>query len=464
MSRKIAVYGGSFNPPGLHHRHIVQELSRHFDAVVVVPCGPRPEKPSNDSIPPVYRAAMTDVIFSGIPKVEVDLFDLEQATFTRTHALEERYAKLGEVWHVVGTDLVAGGYRGESFIQRTWEKGSDLWERSNFAVINRLGHEVSPEDFPPRHHYIPVQTHGSSRGAREKVLGGHSVVDLVGPNVAHYIDRNGLYRGTIPSRSSHVRMSDPRLLIVHDPRNTKAGEIAKKFEHLSCPEDPNLIVNIGGDGSMLDAIHAHWRKRVPFFGVNAGHLGFLLNDADEVLSAPFPPPEMISRQMPMLHVEMELEDGTVKKDYVFNDAWVERSKDQSAWLKIDVDGYTRLPKLVCDGALVSTAAGSTAYAHSMGATPLLADTPAWLVVGSNVMQSQCKFKSALLSYDSQVEITGLNIDKRPLRGTMSGKTYENVRAMRARVSRTAAVELTFCPNRDMAEKIAQMQFPRAEDA
>ena len=78
MHRKIAVYGGSFNPPGLHHRHIVQELCRHFDSVLVVPCGPRPEKPSNDSIPPVYRAAMADVIFSGLPQVEVDLFDLER--------------------------------------------------------------------------------------------------------------------------------------------------------------------------------------------------------------------------------------------------------------------------------------------------------------------------------------------------------------------------------------------------
>ena len=58
----------------------MQELSRHFDSVLVVPCGPRPEKPSNDSVPPVYRAAMTDVIFDGLPNVEVDLFDLEQAT------------------------------------------------------------------------------------------------------------------------------------------------------------------------------------------------------------------------------------------------------------------------------------------------------------------------------------------------------------------------------------------------
>jgi NAD kinase len=129
-------------------------------------------------------------------------------------------------------------------------------------------------------------------------------------------------------------------------------------------------------------------------------------------------------------------------------------------LKVDVDERTRLSKLVCDGALVATAAGSTAYAHSMGATPLLADTPAWLVVGSNVMQST--FKSALLSYYSQVEITSLDTEKRPLNGMMSGITYRNVKAMRARISRIAAVELSFNPTHDMAEKIAQRQFPKSE--
>src|SRR5581483_1121947 len=83
----------------------------------------------------------------------------------------------------------------------------------------------------------------------------------------------------------------------------------------------------------------------------------------------------------------------------FNDAWLERSTGQSAWLQVSISDKLRLPKLVCDGLLVSTPAGSTAYARSMGATPLLADTPAWLVVGSNVAQPP-HWKSALLSEDT----------------------------------------------------------------
>ena len=72
---------------------------------------------------------------------------------------------------------------------------------------------------------------------------------------------------------------------------------------------------------------------------------------------------------------------------------MERATGQTAWLQVKVGHQVRLPKLVCDGLLLATPAGSTAYARSMGATPLLAETPAWLLVGSNVMQP-ANWKSA----------------------------------------------------------------------
>src|SRR6185503_11769076 len=94
----------------------------------------------------------------------------------------------------------------------------------------------------------------------------------------------------------------------------------------------------------------------------------------------------------------------------FNDAWIERSSGQSAWFSVSVNGKVRMPKVVCDGILTSTAAGSTAYSMSMGAQPLLADTPAWLMVGSNVM-TPLNWKSALLSLESLVEVRSLDPEK-----------------------------------------------------
>jgi NAD kinase len=208
---------------------------------------------------------------------------------------------------------------------------------------------------------------------------------------------------------------------------------------------------------MLRAIREHWRRRLPFFGVNAGHLGFLMNAPDSVFAADLPPKDVIFRQLPLLYIEMETKEGQIITTYGFNDAWVERSTSQSAWFQVNVNGIPRLPKLVSDGALVCTAAGSTAYARSMGASPLLADTPAWLLVGSNVMEP-AHWKSALLSVDSTIEIISIGEDARPVVAYVDGVPQGEVRSIKARLSRAATAELVFLANHDMAEKIAAIQF------
>ncbi|HSJ03477.1 MAG: nicotinate (nicotinamide) nucleotide adenylyltransferase, partial [Verrucomicrobium sp.] len=74
MPRRIALFGGSFNPPGLHHRRIALLLAESFDEVRVIPCGPRPDKPEVGSVPSVFRAALCDLTFGDMPGVAVDLF------------------------------------------------------------------------------------------------------------------------------------------------------------------------------------------------------------------------------------------------------------------------------------------------------------------------------------------------------------------------------------------------------
>jgi nicotinic acid mononucleotide adenylyltransferase len=149
MPKSIAIFGGSFNPPGLHHAAIAQRLAEMFDEVRVIPCGPRPDKLVTGSVPPVYRAALADIVFGGLPKVIVDLSDFEQETFTRNHELQTRFEHEGEVWHVVGADLLAGGAKGESPIQQSWARGAELWQTANFAVLRRPGYEIDARDLPP---------------------------------------------------------------------------------------------------------------------------------------------------------------------------------------------------------------------------------------------------------------------------------------------------------------------------
>jgi len=459
MARRIALFGGSFNPPGLHHRRIAELLAEHFDEVRIVPCGPRPDKPEVNSVPPVFRAALADITFGDLDRVVVDLFDLEHDTFTRNYRLEERYTPRGEVWHVVGADWLTGGKIGESAIHTGWEQGPRLWENSRFLVLTRPGHDLDPADLPPQSEVLTLELAESSTDIRDLILHGEEASHLLTERADRYIRRYGLYRGNNPATWAGGTMEDWQCFVQTDPRSEKARDIA---ERLGPEEDalaPDYILCLGGDGSMLRAIREYWRRRLPFFGVNAGTLGFLMNAPEQVFEAPFPPQEVIFRQLPLLFIEMETLDGEWHSSYAFNDAWVERATSQSAWMSIEVNGIPRLPRLVADGALVSTAAGSTAYARSMGASPLLADTPAWLLVGSNVMEP-AHWKSALLSHDSTIEIQNLDTDKRPVIAYVDGIEMGVVKTLKARLSRAATVELAFLANRDMAEKIASIQFEK----
>ncbi len=378
--KKIAIFGGSFNPPGIHHRMIAQALAEQFQEVVVVPCGPRPDKPVTNDVPSIYRATMVDMTFQGLKGVSVDLFDLESGTFTRTHELEKRFRGEGETWHVIGGDLMSGGADGKSPIHTEWEQGSDIWERLRFVVLKRPGFSFNPRDLPPNHRILEIQVSGSSSQLRDDLFHRKEMSGRVLPVVEEYIERHGLYRGVPPTLTTLYRWQVLRPLVIFDPDSPEAVRLARTVGP-SEPDRPNLIVVIGGDGTMLRAIRREWRRRVPFYGINTGHLGFLLN-AD--------PPGAFARrglrlaQLPLLRVDVESAEGTEDTELAFNDAWVERAAGQAAWLEVRINGMQRVERLVADGALVATAAGSTSYARAMGAPPLPLGTQALLLVGSIV--------------------------------------------------------------------------------
>ncbi len=455
---QIAVFGGSFNPPGIHHREIVEALARDFDEVLVVPCGPRPDKPITNDVEPIFRAAMVDMTFQGMPRVRVELFDLESDSFTRTHELDRIFSSRGDVWHVIGADLIKHGSEGGSFIHREWERGESLWNESRFAIITRPGFDLDSSDLPPHARLFQIDNDGSSSQVRKNVFNHKPIDELVPPRVARYIAGHKLYRGTKTPRSTTLSLADPRVMVIADPNNPQAMKLAEKFPALE-PEDPNLIVVIGGDGTMLRAIREHWRLRVPFYGMNAGHIGFLLNNCQR---SDFVHQELIVQQLPLLRVETVNAFHEHHESLAFNDAWIERNSGQSAWIQVKVDGQARLQRLVGDGVLVATAAGSASYARAMGATPLPFDTPAIMLVGSNVLKPAF-WKPVVLPLDAEVEFVNLDPVKRPLRGFLDGNPEDDVISMRIKVSHTAAVELAFDPDLNPAEKLAQIQFPPPEE-
>lgn len=460
-TRRIAVFGGSFNPPGVHHRRIVEALARRFDAVKVVPCGPRPDKPVTNDIDPIHRAVMADLAFAGLgPAVEVDLFDLEHGTFTRNHELEARYAPDGEVWHVVGTDLIRDGRRGRSPIQVRWAHGPDLWRKSSFAVAVRRGSTFDPADLPPHNVVLHAGPSGASSVIRERCFQRRPIRGLVTPDVETYIERWNLYRGRIDLGQMHLTLAEPRLMVVPDQRNPAAVSLGASLGDLVVREHPNLVVVVGGDGTMLHAIQTHWRLRLPFFGVNTGHLGFLLNDVKDEVSPAFFRRELLVRRSPLLYVVTRHPDGSSRAMLAFNDAWVQAQPGKVGWFEVTVDGETRIDRLVGDGVLVATAAGSTASARAMGANPVPAGTDILVVVGSNVAQPLNWRTGANVPLDSIVEFRNLDATGwRPVHGFVDGVDVGEVVTMTVRASRIAAAELAFTPDHDVRKKLALTQFP-----
>jgi NAD+ kinase len=146
------------------------------------------------------------------------------------------------------------------------------------------------------------------------------------------------------------------------------------------PDDADVIVALGGDGYMLQTLHKYMNSRKPIYGMHRGTVGFLMNEfrIDGLISRL--EVAEISTMRPLI-MEVRGRDGQKSEARAFNEVSLWRQTYQAAKLKISIDGVLRLPELACDGVIVSTPAGSTAYnlsAHGpiipLGA-PLVALTP-----------------------------------------------------------------------------------------
>ncbi len=195
--KRIAVYGGSFNPPSRHHQEIARRLTAVFAKVVVVPCWLRSDKASVGAVAPEHRRRMAEIAFLPIPGLELDLTDMEQEAFTPTWKLDERMKAEhpgAEVWHVVGGDIIAGGRAGGSEIQRSWQRGKEIWKSLHFAVLTRAGSGMQIADLPPNSRLIDASgLFGSGTVVRERLALGEDVLKLVEEPVLRYIKENGLY-------------------------------------------------------------------------------------------------------------------------------------------------------------------------------------------------------------------------------------------------------------------------------
>jgi NAD+ kinase len=222
------------------------------------------------------------------------------------------------------------------------------------------------------------------------------------------------------------------------------------------PEEAEVIVPLGGDGFMLETLHAHLQLGRPIYGMNLGTVGFLLNGhtVDGL-------PERIERAQRVdlypLRMRARLPDGESVEAIGINEVSIYRETRQAARLKIAIDGVTRLPDLVCDGILIATPAGSTAYnlsAHGpiipLGAN-LLALTPI------SPFRPR-RWRGALLASHSRFRIDTLDPRKRPVSAVADFTEVRDVVSVEIWEDRTLAFHLLFDPEHNLEERILKEQF------
>ena len=257
-----------------------------------------------------------------------------------------------------------------------------------------------------------------------------------------------------PSSSSSI----PRLAFVSaaTPAARSARLRLEKRYGAVPPAQADVVVALGGDGLMLQTLHRNIRRGTSIYGMNLGTIGFLMNTYKE---AGLLQRLKKARQVTMTPLRMLATNtrGRVFEVIAINEVSLLRSSRQTARIAVSIDGKKRLADLYCDGALVATPAGSTAYnlsAHGpilpLGAG-LLALTPI------NAFRPR-RWRGALLPRHSRVDFTILDPRKRPVAAAADSVEIPNVAKVTVTEASDIRLTLLFDPEHDLEERILKEQF------
>ena len=222
------------------------------------------------------------------------------------------------------------------------------------------------------------------------------------------------------------------------------------------PAEADVLVALGGDGFMLETLRRNLERRKPIYGMNRGSVGFLMNDyAEENL-----PQRIAAAEKAVIHpLAMQARDarGRSHQAIAINEVSLLRQTYQTAKLRILIDGKVRMAELMCDGILVSTPAGSTAYnlsAHGpiiplsgevLALTPISAFRPR-------------RWRGALLSHKDTVTFDILESDKRPVSAVADNVEVRDVIQVDVAEDRSISLTILFDRGRSLEERVLAEQF------
>jgi NAD+ kinase len=221
-------------------------------------------------------------------------------------------------------------------------------------------------------------------------------------------------------------------------------------------EEADVVVALGGDGFMLETLHRNLGAQRPIYGMNRGSVGFLMNDYDEAnLSA-----RIAGAEQAIIHpLSMTAIDagGGEHRGLAINDVSLLRSTRQAAKLRILIDGRIRMEELICDGALVATPAGSTAYNLSAHGPIIPLDAQVLALTPISAFRPR-RWRGALLSHQARVSFEILDAVKRPVSAVADSVEVRNVMRVDVVEDRNISLAILFDAGRSLEERMLAEQF------
>ena len=217
------------------------------------------------------------------------------------------------------------------------------------------------------------------------------------------------------------------------------------------------IVVIGGDGFMLLTLHQLQNCGLPFYGLNRGSLGFLMNQWDPAEDLQHKVTAAKHETLYPLALEAIGVDGKKYNNIAINEVSLLRYTAQAAKLRIKVDGIVRLEQLVCDGMLVSTPAGSTAYNLSAYGPIIPIGVDLMVMTPLSAFRPR-RWRGALIPSASLIEIEALEYDKRPVNAFADSFEVTTIVSVKIYEQREQPFRVMFDRDQNLAERIIKEQF------
>ncbi|HSS13132.1 MAG TPA: NAD kinase [Rhizomicrobium sp.] len=233
-----------------------------------------------------------------------------------------------------------------------------------------------------------------------------------------------------------------------------AAALRKRYGE-SGPEGAEIVVALGGDGFMLQTLHAFTASGKPIYGMNKGTVGFLMNEFHEADLLE----KLAAAEKAVIH-PLKMTAHTANRAVearAFNEVSLLRQTRQAAKIRILVDGKPRISELICDGVLVSTPAGSTAYNLSAHGPILPIDADLLALTPISAFRPR-RWRGALLPHRAQVRFEILESGKRPVSAVADDFEVRDVTAVDVVEDRAIAMTLLYDAGHNLDERILAEQF------